>query len=113
MAGCLAERYRREIQEEIPEVDAVLGTNSIDAIGDAVEKALKGEKSLILKPLEGISRPGGRRVLSAGGRYGYLKIAEGCDKHCTYCIIPKLRAATAASPWRNCWKKPGTWLTRG
>ena len=67
VAGCLAERYRREIQEEIPEVDAVLGTNSIDAIGDAVEKALKGEKSLILKPLEGISRPGGRRVLSAGG----------------------------------------------
>ena len=98
VAGCLAERYRREIQEEIPEVDAVLGTNSIDAIGDAVEKALKGEKSLILKPLEGISRPGGRRVLSAGGRYGYLKIAEGCDKHCTYCIIPKLRGGYRSVP---------------
>ena len=98
VAGCLAERYRREIQEEIPEVDAVLGTNSIDAIGDAVEKALKGEKSLILKPLEGISRPGGRRVLSSGGRYGYLKIAEGCDKHCTYCIIPKLRGGYRSVP---------------
>lgn len=98
VAGCLAERYRREIQEEIPEVDAVLGTNSIDAIADAVEKALKGEKSLILKPLEGISRPGGRRVLSAGGRYGYLKIAEGCDKHCTYCIIPKIRGNYRSVP---------------
>ena len=98
VAGCLAERYRREIQEEIPEVDAVLGTNSIDAIADAVEKALKGEKSLILKPLEGISRPGGRRVLSAGGRYGYLKIAEGCDKHCTYCIIPRLRGGYRSVP---------------
>ena len=68
------------------------------AIADAVEKALKGEKSLILKPLEGISRPGGRRVLSAGGRYGYLKIAEGCDKHCTYCIIPRLRGGYRSVP---------------
>ena len=98
VSGCLAERYREEIQREIPEVDAVLGTNSIDAIAEAIEKALRGEKSLILKPLEGISRPEGKRVLTAGGRYAYLKIAEGCDKHCTYCVIPRLRGAYRSVP---------------
>ena len=77
VTGCLAERYRDEILTEIPEVDAVLGTNSVDAIAEAAEKALRGEKSLIMKPLEGISRPNGKRILTAGGRYSYLKIAEG------------------------------------
>ena len=105
IAGCMAERYRQEILDEIPEVDAVIGTNSIDAVTEAIEKALRGEKSLIMKPLEGISRPEGERVLSSGGRYGYLKIAEGCDKHCTYCIIPRLRGAYRSIPMEELLKE--------
>ena len=98
VTGCLAERYRREILEEIPEVDAVLGTNSIDAVTEAVEQALQGERQVIMKPLEGISRPAGKRQLTTGTCSGYLKIAEGCDKHCTYCIIPRLRGAYRSVP---------------
>ena len=105
IAGCMAERYRQEILDEIPEVDAVIGTNSIDAVTEAIEKALRGEKSLIMKPLEGIARPEGKRVLSSGGRYGYLKIAEGCDKHCTYCIIPRLRGAYRSIPMEELLKE--------
>lgn len=113
VTGCLAERYREEIQKEIPEVDAVLGTNSIDAICEAVEGALLGEKSLILKPLQGISRPDGRRVLTAGGRYGYLKIAEGCDKHCTYCVIPQLRGAYRSVPMEELLSEAGEMAEQG
>lgn len=113
VTGCLAERYREEIQKEIPEVDAVLGTNSIDAICGAVDGALMGEKSLILKPLQGISRPDGRRVLTAGGRYGYLKIAEGCDKHCTYCVIPQLRGAYRSVPMEELLSEAGEMAEQG
>lgn len=90
-AGCLAQRYREEIQQEIPEVDAILGTMAIDQIVQAVEEVLAGKKQnhyrdLATRPLEG-----SRRIVTTGGHFAYLKIAEGCDKHCTYCIIPKVR----------------------
>lgn len=92
VTGCLAQRYRQEVIDEIPEVDAVLGTNSFDKLIPAIRAALeKNEKSLILEPLEGFASEKGKRLLTTGGHYAYLKIAEGCDKHCTYCIIPKVR----------------------
>ncbi len=97
-AGCLAQRYREEIQQEIPEVDAVLGTMAIDQIVQAVEEVLAGKKrnhyrDLSTKPLEG-----SRRIVTTGGHFAYLKIAEGCDKHCTYCIIPKVRGNYRSVP---------------
>ena len=98
VAGCLAQRYRQEIFDEIPEVDEVLGTTAIDQIIRAVDQALEGKKEVILSDLNGLPLPDTGRVVSTGGHFAYLKIAEGCDKHCTYCIIPKLRGAYRSVP---------------
>ena len=91
VTGCMAERYRDEIIEEIPEVDAVLGTNSYDKILDAIQDVLGGDRFQEYADLKGLPKIDAQRVVTTGGHYEYLKIAEGCDKHCTYCIIPKLR----------------------
>ncbi len=98
VAGCLAERYRMEIQEEIGEVDAIIGTAAIDEIAKAVEEAMAGKGKEYMQPLD--KRPEGnrKRVVTTGGHYAYLKIAEGCDKHCTYCIIPKVRGRYRSIP---------------
>lgn len=98
VTGCLAQRYREEIIKEIPEVDAVLGTNSQEQLLEAVEKALGGERSLIFHPLQGIPALPGKRMITTGGHYEYLKIAEGCDKHCTYCVIPSIRGTYRSVP---------------
>lgn len=98
VAGCLAQRYQQEIREEIPEVDAVLGTNSYDGIVHALDEVLGGSKYEDFGTLEGMPKAGGRRSITTGGHYAYLKIAEGCDKHCTYCIIPSVRGAYRSVP---------------
>ena len=98
VTGCLAQRYKEEITKEIPEVDAVLGTNSQAALLDAVDEALKGKVSHVFTPLEGIPQMPGKRMITTGGFYEYLKIAEGCNKHCTYCIIPKIRGNYRSVP---------------
>ena len=91
VTGCMAQRYKNEIIEEIPEVDAVLGTTSYGEILKAVHEALEGKHFQEFKDIDYLPEDMGERVLTTGGHFGYLKIAEGCDKHCTYCIIPKLR----------------------
>ncbi len=101
VTGCLAQRYKEEIQAEIPEVDAILGTMAIDEIAKTLEEVGQGirtnrYKSLDEKPLTGVDR-----VVTTGGHYAYLKIAEGCDKHCTYCIIPKVRGNYRSVPMEN------------
>jgi len=98
VTGCLAQRYQREIIKEIPEVDAVLGTTSYDEIGEVIEHVLNGEHPLICKDASYQMPISDKRVLTTGGHYAYLKIAEGCDKHCTYCIIPKLRGSYRSFP---------------
>lgn len=98
VTGCLAQRYKEEITKEIPEVDAVLGTNSQAALLDAVDETLKGKVSHVFTPLEGIPQMPGKRMITTGGFYEYLKIAEGCNKHCTYCIIPKIRGNYRSVP---------------
>lgn len=98
VTGCMAERYREEIHQEIPEVDAVLGTNSYDRIVRAIEDVLRGSHYEHYAELTGIPKTDGGRIVTTGGYYEYLKIAEGCDKHCTYCIIPKLRGSYRSVP---------------
>ena len=98
VTGCLAQRYQQEIMDEIPEVDAVLGTTSYDHIVEAVEEALAGNGHLVLEDINALPQVNEKRLVTTGGHYAYLKIAEGCDKHCTYCIIPKLRGNYRSVP---------------
>lgn len=98
VTGCLAQRYQAEIRQEIPEVDAILGTSSYPAVAEAIRQALAGRHYEEYQPLTIIPRVAAKRSLSAGGHYAHLKIAEGCDKHCTYCIIPKIRGAYRSVP---------------
>ena len=100
-AGCLAQRYKEEIQTEIPQVDAIIGTTAIDSIVAAIDEVLAGQSrnhyaELNAKPLTGVSR-----VVTTGGHFAYLKIAEGCNKHCTYCIIPKVRGDYRSVPMED------------
>ncbi len=98
VTGCLAQRYQKEILDEIEEVDAVIGTATYDAITETVEKVLGGQKELRFENIDRLVPDQGGRILTTGGHYAYLKIAEGCDKHCTYCIIPKLRGHFRSVP---------------
>lgn len=97
-AGCLAQRYKDEIQEEIPEVDAIVGTTAIDAIADAVEAVLTGNAKNHIEDINKKPVYDKKRIVTTGGHFAYLKIAEGCDKHCSYCIIPKVRGNYRSIP---------------
>ena len=96
--GCLAQRYAKEIREDIPEVDVIVGTNAIDQIVQAIEDVNLHKKTDLLRDINEIPIYGKKRIVTAGGYYAYLKIAEGCDKHCTYCIIPKVRGNYRSVP---------------
>ncbi len=98
VCGCLAQRYADQIRTELPEVDVIVGTMAIDEIVAAVAKVEAGEKAEFLKPVDGPLVYGKRRMVTTGGHYAYLKIAEGCDKHCTYCAIPKMRGTYRSVP---------------
>lgn len=101
VAGCLAERYREEIQTEIPEVDAILGTMAIDEVVRTLTEVSDGIRENHYKSLDEEPLTGVKRVVTTGGHYAYLKIAEGCDKHCTYCIIPKVRGNYRSVPMEH------------
>lgn len=101
VTGCLAERYRQEIIDEIPEVDAVLGTTAYDKILDAVDEALEGKHFLEMEDLQALPVVDTKRQITTGGHFAYMKIAEGCDKHCTYCIIPKIRGTYRSVPMKQ------------
>ncbi|MBO5342589.1 MAG: 30S ribosomal protein S12 methylthiotransferase RimO [Lachnospiraceae bacterium] len=98
VTGCLAQRYSDEIQEEIPEVDVIMGTQAIEDIVEALEGVLVGEKRNFLPDIDKPLPKLGKRMITTGGHYAYLKIAEGCDKHCTYCVIPKVRGKYRSVP---------------
>ena len=101
VTGCLAQRYREEIQREIPEVDAILGTTAIDEVVRVLDELSRGIRENYYKSLEERPLTGVKRVVTTGGHYAYLKIAEGCDKHCTYCIIPKVRGNYRSVPMEH------------
>ncbi len=98
VTGCLAQRYREEIKKEIPEVDGIVGTAAYDEIVSIVNRVLDGEKSEGFKELKRLPQVNAERILTTGGWYGYLKIAEGCNKNCSYCIIPKIRGPYRSVP---------------
>ena len=102
VTGCLAQRYKQEIIDEIPEVDGILGTSTYDEISNVLKKALGGEGSVsCFHELDLLPQTETDRILTTGGHYAFLKIAEGCDKHCTYCIIPTLRGNYRSVPMEN------------
>ena len=113
VTGCLAQRYKQEILDEIEEVDAVLGTTSYDKIVDAIEEALKGHKSLELEDIDALPVVESKRLVTTGGHFAYLKIAEGCDKHCTYCIIPKIRGNFRSVPMERLLKEAEELVSQG
>ena len=96
--GCLAQRYASEIQKEIPEVDAIVGTNAITEVVAALDSALSGEERQFLRDVNETPVSGISQCITTGGHFAYMKIAEGCDKHCTYCIIPKVRGKYRSIP---------------
>ncbi len=98
VTGCLSQRYRREIKEELPEVDAILGTASADRIYEAAAAVMEGKFYESFAPTDGPVHAVGRRMLTTGGHYAYLKIAEGCSKSCTYCVIPSVRGPYRSVP---------------
>lgn len=97
ITGCMAERFTSSVREDLPEVDAVVGTNAYDSLLEAIEASLNGSKPDILKPLTGLPKDG-RRVLTTGTATSYLKIAEGCNKNCSYCVIPHIRGGYRSVP---------------
>lgn len=98
VTGCLSQRYQEEIFKAIPEVDAILGTNSYNYIYDAVKETLQKNKYKNLNTLEGLPQMDSKRLLTTGGHFAYLKIAEGCNKNCTYCVIPSVRGRYRSVP---------------
>ena len=98
VTGCLAQRYREEIKAEIPEVDAILGTNSYDKIWEAVEETKEKHFYENVSSLSGLPHVDTARTVTTGGHYAYLKIAEGCNKNCTYCVIPSVRGRYRSVP---------------
>ena len=98
VAGCLAERYKNEIMDELPEIDAIVGTTAFDKIVDVIDGVLAGQKENALDDINRLCRPDTDRIISTGGYYSYLKIAEGCDKRCTYCSIPMIRGNFRSVP---------------
>ena len=100
VTGCLSERFQADFEQELPEVDGILGISSWDEIVPVVEEALQGRHPHVFKDHDRLCSTQGR-ILTTGGHYAYLKIAEGCDKYCTYCIIPYVRGAYRSIPMED------------
>ena len=113
VTGCLVQRYKQEIIDEIEEVDAVLGTTSYDKIVEAIDEALAGYTSVEMTDIDALPLVESKRLVTTGGHFAYLKIAEGCDKHCTYCIIPKIRGNFRSVPIERLLKEAEDLVAQG
>jgi len=98
VTGCLSERYREEMAEEMPEVDVILGTTSYEHIVEAVEDVVAKRRGQYFESTDYLPAVHGKRMRSGIGFYSYLKIAEGCNKRCTYCVIPSVRGNFRSVP---------------
>ncbi|MCI9048265.1 MAG: 30S ribosomal protein S12 methylthiotransferase RimO [Hungatella sp.] len=107
VAGCLAQRYRTEIMEEMPEVDACVGTTAYDEIARVIRETLEGKKEMCFADVDRLCGTKASRIVTTGGHYAFLKIAEGCDKHCAYCVIPKVRGRYRSVPMEELVEEAG------
>jgi ribosomal protein S12 methylthiotransferase len=99
VAGCLAERFKNEIAEELPEVDVFIGTTGFEKIADLIDELRQGEtKVTAYEPVDYLTETSTQRIVTSSPYMAYLKIAEGCDKHCTYCAIPSFRGRYRSVP---------------
>ena len=112
VTGCLSERYKDEILEAMPEVDAVCGTGSYDKVVEAVDSALKGKKASFFGDINAKEADCGRVLLNTPYS-AYLKIAEGCDNRCHYCVIPSLRGSYRSRPMESLIKEAETLAQSG
>lgn len=113
VCGCMAQRYEKEILESLPEVDACVGTGGIAKIAEVIKDALGGKKDTVLEDVNSLPLEDGGRILTTGGHYAYLKIAEGCDKHCTYCAIPMVRGRYRSVPRESLLKEAQSLADQG
>ncbi|MGN0437730.1 MAG: 30S ribosomal protein S12 methylthiotransferase RimO [Lachnospiraceae bacterium] len=113
VTGCLAQRYKDEILKELPEVDAIIGTMSIESIGQAVEASLMKKGYTHFDDINYLPKNYDKRVLASGTYMGYLKIAEGCNKRCTYCIIPSVRGKFRSIPLEEVMKQARNLVDNG
>ncbi len=111
--GCLAQRYRKEIHTEIPEVDAFLGTTAFDEILEVIPQVLQGRYVERYRDINTLPLIEEERLVPIGVKYAYLKIAEGCDKHCTYCIIPNLKGQYRSVPLEHLLVKAQSLVRQG
>lgn len=113
VTGCLAQRYKQEILDEIPEVDGILGTSTYDEISAVLKLVLGGVRVSCFHDLDLLPEVETARIITTGGYYAFLKIAEGCDKHCTYCIIPSLRGNYRSVPMERLVKEAAQLAAQG
>lgn len=113
VTGCLAQRYQEEIRKEIEEVDAVIGTTAIDELPAVLDEVYAGKAADRYRSLDRKPLTDRKRIVTTGGHYAYLKIAEGCDKRCTYCIIPKVRGPYRSVPMENLLREAGELAAQG
>ncbi len=114
VTGCLAQRYQEEILTEMPEVDAIVGTTAYDSIARVVRDTLqKKEKVREIRSIHATPQTAGKRIVTTGGHYAFLKIAEGCDKRCTYCVIPQVRGSYRSVPMETILNEARELVSRG
>lgn len=104
VAGCLGQRYAKDLLDEIPEIDAVIGTETFTEIADVIGRVVRGERFSYLEKELTVPQPSvlpQQRILTTPGYTAYLKIAEGCDNYCSFCIIPKLRGRYKSRPFEE------------
>lgn len=113
VSGCLAERFKEEIFEEIPEVDACVGTTSFDRIIQVIEELDTKDRVCVFDDVDRLAIVDTNKVITSGTFMGYLKIAEGCNKYCTYCVIPKIRGRYRSIPMEKLIKEAEYMASQG
>ena len=114
VVGCLVQKYQEELMQEIPEIDAFLGTNNYHQIIEVINEALENSQKIVRINKENAEKymelP---RYVTTPGHYAYIRIAEGCDNHCTYCVIPQLRGRYRSRPLEAIFKEAKELVARG